>query len=112
MKKKILSIYGAAHICALTPDNIRAAIWKTRVVPFNPNILRAEQMAPSRETSLQANMPLPFLTHVRIITYAFTMLERKRAKELKEDQNSDSEDKMMDDDKPVNILETLVETFT
>ena len=111
-KKNFLAIYGAAHIRALTPDNIRAAFRKTGVVPFNPNILRAEQMAPSRETSLQANMPLPFSTPVKIITDAFTMLARKRAKELKEDQNSDSEDEMMDDDEPVNIPETLVDTFT
>lgn len=69
-------------------------------------------MAPSCETSLQANMPLPFLTHVRIITDAFTMLVRKRAKELKEDQNSDSEDEMMDNDEFLNIPETLVKTFT
>ena len=107
-KKNFLAIYGAAHIRALTPDNIRAAFRKTGVVPFNPNILRAEQMAPSRETSLQANMPLPFSTPVKIITDAFTMLARKRAKE---NQNSDSDDEVMEDDEPVNIPETLIDTF-
>ena len=114
-KKKFIAIYGAAHIRSLTPDNIQAAFRKTGVVPFNPNILRAEQMAPSHETSLQANMPLPFSTPVKIIMDAFTMLARKRAKELRleQDQNSDSEDEMMDgSDDIVDIPETLVDTFT
>jgi hypothetical protein len=65
-------------------------------------------MAPSRETSLQANMPLPFSTPVKIITDAFTMLARKWAQEH---QNPDSDNEVMDDDKPVNIPETLVDTF-
>ena len=71
-------------------------------------------MAPSHETSLQANMPLPFSTPVKIIMDAFTILARKRAKELRleQDQNSDSEDEMMDgSDDIVDIPETLVDTF-
>jgi hypothetical protein len=78
------------------------------VVPFNLNILREEQMAPSCETSLQANMPLPFLTPVKIITDAFTMLTRKQAQEH---ENPDSDDEVINDDEPVNIPETLVDTF-
>ena len=67
-----------------------------------------EQMAPSCRTSLQANMPLPFSTPVKIITDVFILLARKQACEQ---GNLDSDEELMEEDKSLNIPKTLVDTF-
>jgi len=66
-------------------------------------------MAPSHETSLQANMPLPFSTPVKIIMGAFTLLARKQ---VHEQGNLDLDEELMEEDQPSDIPETLVDTFT
>jgi hypothetical protein len=58
-KNNFLAIYGRAHIRALTPDNIKAAFKKTGIWPFNPDVVTTEMLAPSRETSCEAHLPLP-----------------------------------------------------
>ena len=58
-KNNFLVIYGRAHVRALTPDNIKAAFKKTGVWPFNPDVVTEEMLAPSRETSCEAHLPLP-----------------------------------------------------
>jgi hypothetical protein len=58
-KNNFLAIYGRAHVRALTPDNIKAAFKKTGVWPFNPDVVTEEMLAPSRETSCEAHLPLP-----------------------------------------------------
>jgi len=46
-------------VCALTPDNIKAAFKKTCVWLFNPDVVTRDMLAPSRETSCEAHLPLP-----------------------------------------------------
>ena len=58
-KNSFLTVYGKAHVCALTPENIKAAFKKTGVWPFNPNVVTAEMLAPSKDTSCEAHVPLP-----------------------------------------------------
>jgi hypothetical protein len=58
-KNSFLTVYGKAHVCALTPKNIKAAFKKTGVWPFNPNVVTAEMLAPSKDTSCEAHVPLP-----------------------------------------------------
>jgi len=58
-KNNFLAIYSRAHVCALTVDNIKAAFKKTGVWPFNPNVVTEEMLAPSKETSCEAKLPLP-----------------------------------------------------
>lgn len=43
-KKNFLTVYGRAHIRALTPKNIKAAFRKTGVWPFEPSVVTAEMM--------------------------------------------------------------------
>ena len=50
-KETFLSIYGAAHIRALSPALVKKAFKKTGIWPFNPDVIPAEMMAPSKETS-------------------------------------------------------------
>jgi hypothetical protein len=58
-KNNFLAIYGRAHVRALTVDNIKAAFKKTGVWPFNPNVVTEEMLAPSKETSCEAKLPIP-----------------------------------------------------
>ncbi|KAF9778014.1 hypothetical protein BJ322DRAFT_1114551 [Thelephora terrestris] len=64
-KETFLKIYGEAHIRTLTPEIIRKVFEKTGVVPFNPDVISAEVMAPSKETSLEGPLPLAPSTPVR-----------------------------------------------
>lgn len=64
-KKNFLAVYGRAHLRTMSANNICAAFRKTGLWPFNPDVITAEMLAPSRETSAQAHMPLPQPTPVR-----------------------------------------------
>jgi hypothetical protein len=77
-KQNFLSIYGAAHVRTLTPTNIRAAFAKTGVWPFNPNVITPAMMAPSRDTSEKAAMPLKQPTPIRIVADIFDNIARRQ----------------------------------
>jgi hypothetical protein len=67
-KTNFLQIYGAAHIRALTPTNIKATFRKTGVWPFNCGIVMPAMMAPSLETSCRGHLPVTPATPVRVMT--------------------------------------------
>jgi len=73
-KTNFLKIYAAAHVRAFTESNIRAAFRKTGLVPFNPNIVTTEMMAPSIETSCEGSLPLVPSTPIRYINNVFRQL--------------------------------------
>ncbi|EIW58642.1 DDE-domain-containing protein, partial [Trametes versicolor FP-101664 SS1] len=64
-KATFLSVYGGVHVAALTPANIKAAFRKTGVEPFNPDVITADLMAPSLETSSQGHLPFMQTSPVR-----------------------------------------------
>ncbi|EIW54948.1 DDE-domain-containing protein, partial [Trametes versicolor FP-101664 SS1] len=64
-KATFLSVYGGAHVAALTPENIKAAFRKTGVEPFNPDVITADLMAPSLETSSRGHLPFVQTSPVR-----------------------------------------------
>jgi len=57
-KLNFLAVYTKAHVRAFTENNIRAAFAKTGIVPYNPNVVTVEMMAPSLETSTTSLLPL------------------------------------------------------
>jgi hypothetical protein len=57
-KLNFLSVYARAHTHAFTKANILAAFSKTRIVPFNPDVVIEKMMAPSLETSISSLLPL------------------------------------------------------
>jgi hypothetical protein len=57
-KLNFLSVYARAHAHAFTTANILAAFSKTGIVPFNPDVVTEEMMAPSLETSISSLLPL------------------------------------------------------
>ena len=58
-KNTFLVIYGQAHVRALTSGNIKSAFKKTGIWPFNPSVVTEEMLAPSKETSSEAHLPIP-----------------------------------------------------
>lgn len=67
-KKNFLAIYGATHLRALMPDLISKAFKKTGVWPYNPAVVTADMMAPSKETSRQVTLPIVPPMPVRVVT--------------------------------------------
>lgn len=58
-KNNFLAIYSAAHVRALTPENVKSAFEKTGVWPYNPLVVTEQMLAPSKATSVQAYLPVP-----------------------------------------------------
>ena len=58
-KKSFLRVYAKAHKKAFTMDNICAAFRKTGVVPFNPDVIPEDALAPSQTTATAATTYLP-----------------------------------------------------
>jgi hypothetical protein len=94
-KTNFLQIYGAAHIRALTPMNIKAAFRKTGVQPFNHGIVTPAMMAPSLETSCCGHLPVTPATPVCVVTD----LIRQISQHTQTLQGTDSTD--MDVDTPL-----------
>ncbi|KDQ33603.1 hypothetical protein PLEOSDRAFT_1073814 [Pleurotus ostreatus PC15] len=79
-KSNFLAIYGAAHIQALTPENIKAAFRKTGVYPFDRSVITQEMMAPSLETSFRGHLPVEPTTPVRAVTnMLYSVCQRTKA---------------------------------
>lgn len=66
-KSNFITIYGHAHLRALTPDLIRTAFRKTGVWPFNPTVISEQMMAPSKETSCQGHLPIMPSSPIRAV---------------------------------------------
>lgn len=57
-KATFLEIYSKAHFLTLTASNVEAAFRSTGIVPFNPDVITAETMAPALETSSTGILPV------------------------------------------------------
>ncbi|KAF5375698.1 hypothetical protein D9615_009380 [Tricholomella constricta] len=85
-KTNFIKVYALAHAEALTVRNIEAAFEKTGVVPFNPEVITEEMMAPSRTTSIQSILPIAPPSPVRALT---DMIHRALARQnMSEDEAS------------------------
>lgn len=66
-KLNFLSVYAKAHTHTFTKENILSAFKKTGLVPFNPDVVTHEMMAPSLETSTSSFLLLPLTSPVQEI---------------------------------------------
>ena len=64
-KLNFLAIYAKAHTCTFTESNIWAAFAKTGVVPYNPDVVSMQMMAPSLRTSTTSLLPLGLASPLR-----------------------------------------------
>lgn len=92
-KTNFLSVYGRAHIRALTPENIKMAFKKTGVYPFNPSVIPEDKLAPAYKTSTNHHPIVPLKTPVRVLVNAITKWERKRRADEGQGNKSDEENK-------------------
>jgi hypothetical protein len=77
-KSNFIGIYAKVHVRAFMPKNIKSAFAKTGIIPYNPNVMTMETMAPSIETSQRSMMPLPLVSPVREL--ASLIAERQACK--------------------------------
>jgi hypothetical protein len=64
-KLNFMAVYAKAHTCTFTESNIWAAFAKTGVVPYNPDVVTTQMMAPSLMTSTTSLLPLGLASPVR-----------------------------------------------
>ncbi|RXW15028.1 hypothetical protein EST38_g10826 [Candolleomyces aberdarensis] len=83
-----LEVYGRAHQEALSSHNIITAFRKTGVVPFNPDVITEDLLAPSRETSTSTGLPVPPDSPVRIVSdLLHATVARQAAEDLESEVN-------------------------
>ncbi|KAJ3861408.1 hypothetical protein EV359DRAFT_84369 [Lentinula novae-zelandiae] len=86
--------YAKAHVRAFTESNIKAAFSRTGIVPFNPNVVSEQAMAPSLETSTSTTrlMPLGVASPVKEISMLISAHQQLKQKAAKMDNSlNDSE---------------------
>lgn len=66
-KSNFLTIFGRAHLRALTPDLIKTAFRKTGISPFNRDVITEDKMAPSKESSCQGHLPTVVAPEIAIL---------------------------------------------
>lgn len=80
VKSNFLEVYSLAHNAALTPENIKTAFRKTGVVPFDPNVVTEQMMAPSLESSSKGTLPSKQSSPVQAISKMIENSIRRRKK--------------------------------
>ena len=105
-KSNFLSVITNAYVQALTPGNIKTAFRKTGIHPFNPDVVTSDMLAPSKETSLEANLPVETSDAAKLFA---DMLRRLRDLEVAE---SDSEDADRSDSQSAEEQEIIVRADT
>jgi hypothetical protein len=86
-KLNFLSVYARAHARAFTTANILAAFSKTGIVPFNPDVMTEEMMAPSLETSISSLLPLTLGSPIQEVV---DLISHHRARNHKQEDNDAS----------------------
>ncbi|KIJ23158.1 hypothetical protein M422DRAFT_276329 [Sphaerobolus stellatus SS14] len=66
-KADFVFVFGSAFLKAAQVDLVKAAFSTTGIVPFNPNIISAEKMKPSKPTSVKGSFPLVQPSPVRAV---------------------------------------------
>jgi len=91
-KSNFNMVYAKAYTRALTPENIKSAFRKTGIVPFNPDVITPAMMAPSKETSCEAHLPVESSEGVKAIAKMLSKLQlRGDASDSESHPDSDSE---------------------
>ncbi|CAK5270739.1 unnamed protein product [Mycena citricolor] len=72
-KAEFLTVWSPAYKAAFDEKTVQAAFRVTGVVPFNPNFVSAEQLAPSQATSTCGEFPMLQPSPVRRITQAMAL---------------------------------------
>jgi len=107
-KANFITIYGHAHLHALTPDLIRTAFHKTGVWPFNRDVITDSMMAPSKETSTKSHLPITPSTPVRVLVGALQKMSALPSHDENEGEHTSKSSATQEDIE--TIIKTLAET--
>jgi hypothetical protein len=92
-KSNFLAVYAEAHLKTLTEANIKAAFRKTGVIPLNRDVVTADMMAPSLESSSHAALPIQQSSPVKLMTGMITdYLDYQRLQTMPMDMDTPSAD--------------------
>ena len=84
-KLNFVAVYAKVHVCMFMESNIQAAFTKTGIVPYNPNVVMVEMMAPSLETSttslLLLGLASPVQEVVNLISHHNTWKQKRQETE-------------------------------
>ncbi|CAK5276522.1 unnamed protein product [Mycena citricolor] len=72
-KADFMTVWAPAYKEAFDEETVRAAFRVTGIVPFNPDFVTAEDMAPSQASSTRGEFPMPQPSPVRRITQAMAL---------------------------------------
>lgn len=70
-KDDFCSVFGRAFLRAFTTENVESAFQATGIYPYNPDVIRPEQMKPAETTSIRSSLPLLQPSPVRAVISAF-----------------------------------------
>jgi hypothetical protein len=87
-KLNFMAVYAKAHTRTFTESNIRAAFAKTGVVPYNPDVVTTQMMAPSLMTSTTSLLPLGLASPVREVV---DLISHHNARKRKHEETTDLE---------------------
>ncbi|KAF7336140.1 DDE-domain-containing protein [Mycena venus] len=69
-KADFTGLFGRAYLWAFTESTVKAAFRVTGIYPFNPNVIKPEQMKPAEATSTKGGFPLLQPSPVRAVMAA------------------------------------------
>jgi hypothetical protein len=72
-------LFGKAYLEAFTPTLVKMAFEKTGIFPFNPEVIRPEQMRPSETTSVKGSFPVTLPSPVQRVVHALRSHQPTRA---------------------------------
>ncbi|KAK7041044.1 hypothetical protein R3P38DRAFT_3179567 [Favolaschia claudopus] len=64
-KEDFCGVFGRSFLTAFTEKTVKAAFSSTGIHPYNPNIIKPQQMKPSQATSTHGSFPQPQSSPVR-----------------------------------------------
>ena len=101
-KSNFIEVITNAYVQALTPGNIKTAFRKTGIHPFNPDVVTSEMLAPSKETSLEANLPVETSEAAKLFA---DMLRKLRDLEVAESDSGEDSDKspQLAEEREINV---------
>lgn len=70
-KVDFVEVFGKAYLCAFTRETVEAAWKATGLIPFNQDVITAQQMKPAEVTSTKTTFPLAQNSPTRAVMAAF-----------------------------------------
>ncbi|KAJ8094716.1 hypothetical protein PM082_010722 [Marasmius tenuissimus] len=71
MKGDFTGVFGHAFLKASTLNPVKAAFWATRIHPYDPSVIKPEQMKPAKSQSVKGSFVLTQTSPIKVIMKSF-----------------------------------------